>query len=108
MGKKAPKPLDTPVEIKLVPSDEIHPTREYSNYILVSHSPHDFSLKFCDATPVTDINKVKQNGGNHYIPVVREIAISPNVIPGLIKALQDQFKKYRLSYESTTNGKKTK
>ena len=83
------------VKINLVPSDELLPSRLYANYVQVGQSPYDFSLRFCDVTPISDLKKVIKNEGIHEIPVVAEIAIPFDVMPPLIKALQEQYKKYQ-------------
>jgi len=63
------------IKVNLIPSDELLPNRLYANYVQVGQSPYDFTLRFCDATPVSDLRKVIENKGGHEIPVVAEIAI---------------------------------
>ena len=92
---KKPTKADKGVEVNLIPSDEIVSNRVYANYVQVAQSPYDFSLRFCDATPISNIEKVIQGGGAYEIPVVAEIAIPFDVMPALIKVLQEQYKKYQ-------------
>ncbi len=81
------------VEIKVVPDNSGESKRIYANFVAVNQSAYDFSLRFCDASPVHDIKKVMENNRIHLAPVVAEIAIPFEVVPGLIKALQNQLEK---------------
>ena len=81
------------MEISVAPDDTATSRRIYSNFVAVNQSAHDFSLRFCDASPVHDIKKVIDNNGIHLAPVVAEIAIPWEIVPGLIKALQNQYDK---------------
>lgn len=90
---KTPDPNET-LEVTLMPSDAIVSKRIYSNFVMVTHSPHDFSLRFCDASPIYDIDKVAANNSIHPAPVVAEIVIPFDVMPNLIKVMQTQYEKY--------------
>ena len=79
------------LEISLVPDGTIPSKRIYANFVAINQSAYDFSLRFCDASPIHDIEKTRQNNGVHPAPVVAEIALPFDVIPGLIKALQNQY-----------------
>jgi len=81
------------VEIKLVPTLNAKLGRIYSNYAEVSHSPWDFTLKFCDAPSGADILRLKTDNTVD-IPTLVEIIIPVNLISGLIQALTDQNEKY--------------
>lgn len=83
------------IEVKLRPSFNIEPTRIYANFAEVSHSPYDFTIRFCDATPINDFQKLKEENGVHDIPVVAEIAVPHTFIPGLINALKSQYDNYQ-------------
>ena len=87
-----PDPNET-LEVTVIPSDAIVSKRIYSNFVMVTQSPHDFSLRFCDAPPIYDIDKVVNNG-IHPAPIVAEIIIPFNVMPNLIKVLQTQYEKH--------------
>jgi len=82
------------IEVKPKPSPDLLPSRIYSNYVEVSQSPYDFSLKFCDATPIYNMEEVKINKGLHRIPIIAEIAIPSTIVKPLIDALQIQYNKY--------------
>ncbi len=83
------------IKVDLIPSDELLPSRLYANYVQVGQSPYDFTLRFCDATPISDLKKIVADKGIHKIPLVAEIAIPFDLMPGLIKALQIQYKKHQ-------------
>ena len=92
------------IEITLKPSADVPLSRLYSNHIEISLSPHDFTLKFCDATPIYNIDKAK-NKIIHEIPIVAEIAIPFHVMKPLIVALQSQYDKHQ-EVTGGTNEKK--
>ena len=85
--------VEQSIDVTLAPSDEIIPNRVYSNYVQVAQTPHDYSLRFCDATPIYDTEKVAENNGIFPIPVVAEIIIPLEVMPSLITTLQAQYEK---------------
>ena len=94
------------IQVTLEPDENILPRRIYSNYIHVAQTPYDFSLKFCDAIPLSGNN----NAGTkvtHSIPIVAEIALPLNLIPGFINALKAQYKLYEDNIERAENVKKT-
>jgi len=92
--KKATK-ADKSIKVTMIPSDELMPNRLYSNFVQVTQSPHDFTLRFCDVTPILDVKKVIEDKGVHKIPLVAEIAIPFDLMPNLIKTLQTQYEKYQ-------------
>ncbi|MCD6584181.1 MAG: DUF3467 domain-containing protein [Desulfobacteraceae bacterium] len=94
------------IEIKMRPTLELSTTRIYSNFAEISHSPYDFTIRFCDATPITDYGKLEEAKGVHDIPVVAEIAVPHEVIPALINALTTQYKNFQEAI-GAGNGKKT-
>ncbi|RZB34610.1 MAG: hypothetical protein SRB1_00378 [Desulfobacteraceae bacterium Eth-SRB1] len=93
------------IQVTLEPNENIPPRRIYSNYIHVAQTPYDFSLKFCDAVPLSGNN----TGGKvtHSIPIVAEIALPFNLIPGFIDALQAQYKLYKDNIGRVESVKKT-
>lgn len=83
------------LELKLKSDDSLPVRRRYSNYVEVAHSPYDFTLRFCDVGPVGNVADLAAKGGEHRVPVVAEIAIPFQIVPGLIQALQRQFDQQR-------------
>jgi len=92
------------MEVILVPSNEIPVDRVYSNYVEIGQSPYDFTLKFCDATAIKNIDELEKNEGKHFIPVVANIAIPFRVVPSLIKALESQYKIYQDAIKGNNDG----
>jgi len=81
-------------EIKIQPSTDIPVYRLHSNHVEVTQSPYDFTLRFCDITPISNIKEVQKTKGIHKIPIVSEIAIPFSLVKPLIDALQIQYDKY--------------
>ena len=79
------------VELKLKADDTLPAKRLYANYVEVAHSPYDFTLRFCDVGPIANVAELAAKGGEHRVPVVSEIAIPFQIVPGLIQALQNQL-----------------
>jgi|GEM_PF-2896222 len=90
---KNKKKKKTQVQMKLIPSLPAKLGRIYSNYIEVSHSPWDFTIRFCDAPPGSDVPRLRK-GNKLEIPTIIEVIIPANLISGLINALTDQNEKY--------------
>lgn len=102
---KKPTKVSAGIEVILEPTETIPQKRIYSNYVQITHTPYDFSLRFCDAIP---LHRDNDTGGKvmHPIPIVAEIALPFNLIPGLIKALQTRYKLYEHSLEMAEDVKK--
>jgi len=94
------------IKVTLEPNENIPPRRIYSNYIQVAQTPYDFSLTFCDAVPLPGSNNAGEKI-THSIPIVTEIALPFNLIPGFINALKTQYKLYEDNIERAENVKKT-
>lgn len=104
-AKKAKIKKSDEVIVTLRPNSETPCTRVYSNFVQVSQTPYDFNLKFCDATPLPG-GESSKNKTTHDIPIVGEIAIPFNVMPGLINALTTQYELFLEGVEKKTSGKK--
>ncbi|MBL6995964.1 hypothetical protein [Desulfobacula sp.] len=94
------------VEITLIPNKDTPQSRMYSNFIQVTQTPYDFSLIFCDATPILNYNNT-DGKKIHNIPIVAEIAIPMDLVSGLIGALQTQYDLYKDNIDGGVNAKKT-
>lgn len=102
--KKTPK--KELLEVIIRPSSELLPTRVYSNHVEVTQSPQDFTLTFCDATSISNLDAVKDKAGVHDVPIVAEIAIPFSLVPNLIKVLQSQYRHHKkLMGEDNGNNK---
>jgi len=88
------------VRVTIVPYEEEVKERIYSNYVIVRHSPFDFSLEFCEIPPanerqIKEIDRTKQVKAE----VKAKIALPTKLIPSLIDALVDNYKKYEKKFE---------
>jgi hypothetical protein len=89
--KTAPK--KEALTINIIPSLEPKLGRVYSNYVQVSHSQYDFTIRFGDAPPGGDVPRLKK-GNDITIPNIVEIIIVPDLIPKIITALDTNYKKF--------------
>ena len=106
-SRKQTKTKAAGIDVILKPGIDVPRNRVYSNFAHVSQTPYDFNIRFCDATPLpADAGAAKPI--IHAIPIVAEIAIPFNVMPGLINALKTQYEVYLGSTGEKDNGKKTK
>ena len=79
---------------------ELDINREYANYVEVSQTPYDISLRFCDATPYRrNKEQINNNSVEHQIPVVAEITIPFEIVPAFINALKSQWNIHKKSIE---------
>lgn len=88
------------IKVELVPNLTSKFGRVYSNFIQVSHSPWDFTLRFCDAPPGGDIPRLRQ-GNKVEIPTLAEVVIPVTLISPLIRALNDQNEKYIKAFQKS-------
>lgn len=95
--KKKPAAKKKELPLELVPSLQSKTGRLYSNWVQVSHNPWDFTLRFCDAPPGADVDRLRE-GKTLILPTVAEIIIPVNLMPGLIEALQVNHEKYLKLY----------
>lgn len=102
MPKKGGAPKDKtleeiqPRQISLVASKTAKFGRAYANYVSVSTSPWDFTLRFCDAPPGSD---VPDEAETVEAETIIQIILAPNVVPGLIDALKQSHKNFVDIYE---------
>lgn len=99
MAEKAPGEQE--IQIELIPSMEPKLGREYINYAQVSHSPWDFTIRFCQAPSIADLVRLKRPAGGKIgpnlkveIPSTIELIVSPEFLPKIIEALKINYDKY--------------
>jgi hypothetical protein len=86
------------VNFTVIPDDPGLP-RTYSNFCAIQHSPFDFTLTFCEMMPLTDAQFVP--GQDHQMikaPVKAKVVIPVQIIPGLVAALQENYRMYQEGY----------
>lgn len=64
---------------------------QYANFLIVSHSPHEFTLDFCQLLPNDDSGQVRAD-------VVSRIKIPPTVVGKVIRALNTNLNNYEDKY----------
>jgi hypothetical protein len=69
----------------VVPDDVKH--GEYANFLLVSHSPHEFTLDFCQLLPSGEKGKVNAE-------VVSRVRIAPTMVGRVLNALNTNLSNY--------------
>jgi hypothetical protein len=69
----------------VVPDDVKH--GEYSNFLLVSHSPHEFTLDFCQLLPSGEKGRVNAE-------VVSRVRIAPTMVGRVLNALNTNLSNY--------------
>jgi hypothetical protein len=87
------------VNFTIVPDEDTSIPRVYSNFCSIQHSPFDFTLTFCDMQPIGE-REVQAAQANEVLraPVRARMVVPVQVIPGLIAALQENFRLYQESY----------
>ena len=87
------------VNFTVVPDEEGSVPRVYSNFCAIQNSPFDFTLTFCEMLPLTE-REVEAAQTSHVVkaPVRARMVIPVQMIPGLIAALQENFRLYQESF----------
>ena len=91
MADQTPQPSgDTPEggnqQISISVDDKIK-HGVYANFLVVSHSPHEFTLDFCQILPGAKDGKVKAE-------VVTRLKIAPTMVGKVIRALNTNMTAY--------------
>ena len=83
----------------VVPEEESSVPRVYSNFCAIQNSPFDFTLTFCEMLPLGE-KQVKEAQSTHLVkaPVRARVVVPVQMVPGLIAALQDNFRQYQESF----------
>lgn len=91
------------INFTIVPDESSDCARAYANFCAVNHTPFDFTITFCEMAPLSE-RDVRAAEADHVVraPVKARIILSPQVVPNLIAALQDQFRIYTESAANTT------
>jgi hypothetical protein len=101
------KPIKLAIKIVPDPNIELSYPRLYSNHAEIRSSPYDFTLRFCDALPLSEKPKIIHNGiAEIKAPIKAEIIIPLDMFPNLIKAMQDHYDKHKKAYEEAAKDEK--
>ena len=87
------------VNFTIVPADDDTTPRVYSNFCSIQNSPFDFTLTFCEMQPIGE-RELQQAQETHLVraPVKARLVVPVQMIPGLIGALQENFRLYQESF----------
>jgi hypothetical protein len=87
------------VNFTVVPDDTPAIPRTYSNFCAVQNSPFDFTLTFCDMLPIGE-KEIREAQSTQVVraPVRARLVVPAQMIPGLIAALQENFRLYQESF----------
>jgi hypothetical protein len=87
------------VNFTVVPDESTDAPRTYSNFCVIQHSPFDFTLTFCEMPPLGE-KQVREAQASHVVkaPVRARLVVPVPMVPGLITALQENFRLYHEAY----------
>jgi Protein of unknown function (DUF3467) len=88
------------INFTVVPDDDQQTVpRVYANFCAIQHSPFDFTLTFCDMNPLGE-REIQQAQASHAVraPVKARLVVPIPLVPGLIAALQENFRLHQESY----------
>ncbi len=88
------------INFQIVPDEESYERRStYANFCAIAHTPFDFTLTFCEVTPLSarDVKNAESEGIVR-APVKARIVAPVQFIPNLIAALQEHLRVYSESY----------
>ena len=92
---------DEPKQINftIVPGDDPGTPRTYANFCSIAHTPFDFTLTFCEMLPLGEKQlREAQTSRTVKAPVRARLVVPVQMVPGLIAALQDNFRLYQESF----------
>jgi hypothetical protein len=87
------------VNFTIVPDDDTQVPRVYSNFCAIQNSPFDFTLTFCELLPLSE-KELRQAESTHTVkaPVRARLVVPVQMLPGLIGALQENYRMYQESF----------
>lgn len=93
------------INFTVVPDEDKSIPRTYANFCSIQHSPFDFTLSFCDMNPLGE-RDIQEAQASHVVkaPVRARIVVPIPLIPGLIAALQENFRLHQESYGPPKGG----
>ena len=87
------------VNFTIVPNEDPGVARVYSNFCSIQNSPFDFTLTFCEMHPIGE-REIQEAQSTHLVraPVKARMVVPVQMIPGLIAALQENYRLYQESF----------
>jgi hypothetical protein len=83
------------INFTIVPDDSSDAPRTYANFCAVNHTPFDFTVTFCEMTPLSE-KDIRAAEAEHIVraQVKARVVLPVQVLPNLIAALQEQLRAY--------------
>jgi hypothetical protein len=83
------------INFTIVPDETTAGPRTYANFCAVNHTPFDFTITFCEMTPLSE-KDIRAAEADHVVraPVKARVVLPVQVLPNLIAALQEQLRAY--------------
>jgi uncharacterized protein DUF3467 len=83
------------INFTIVPDDSTDAPRTYANFCAVNHTPFDFTVTFCEMTPLSE-KDIRAAEAEHIVraAVKARVVLPVQVLPNLIAALQEQLRAY--------------
>jgi hypothetical protein len=93
------------INFTIVPDETADAPRTYANFCAVNHTPFDFTVTFCEMSPLSE-KDVKAAESEHMVraPIRARVVLPVPVIPNLIAALQEQLRIYTESAGNAPRG----
>lgn len=93
------------INFTIVPDESTEGIRSYANFCAVNHTPFDFTITFCEMAPLSE-RDIRAAESEHVVraPIRARIVLSPQVVPNLIAALQEQLRIYSESIRNAAPG----
>ena len=87
------------VNFTIIPNEDPGIPRVYSNFCSIQNSPFDFTLTFCEMQPIgeREIQEAQQSQTVR-APVKARLVVPVQMIPGLIAALQENYRLYQEAF----------
>ena len=87
------------VNFTVVPEEDSSVPRIYANFCSIQHSPFDFTLTFCEMLPLGE-REIREAESTHTVraPVKARMVVPVQLIPGLVAALQENYKLFQDAY----------
>jgi len=93
--------MEKRLKLKIINAEE--KSRIYSNFVIINHSPADFTLDFCEIYPIYGeeiLKKIEESGEIEAISKVR-IVMSPPAIKAFLNALKENYENFEKKYQKT-------
>ncbi len=93
------------INFTIVPDETSDQSRTYANFCAVNHTPFDFTLTFCEMTPLSE-KDIRAAEAEHVVraAVKSRVVVPVQVVPTLIAALQEQLRIYSESAGNAGRG----